>query len=86
LPLADAETPALVLIEGANVDLLFVLLSLVQHGYKFVIGINNDSLDKEKITELLELSQKHLPASEETEKALKGIKAYRFENGTAIPV
>jgi len=87
LPLADAEPPALVLIEGVNnADLLFPLLSLVQHGYKFVIGMNNESLDKEKITESLRFSQKHLPASEETEKALKEIKAYRLENGTAIPV
>jgi len=87
LPLADAETPAIVLIEGTNnVDLLFPLLSLVQHGYKFVIGMNNESLDKEKIAESLRFSQKHLHESEETEKALKEIKAYRFENGTAIPV
>ena len=88
LPLADAETPALVLIEGANVDLLPVLLSLVRHEYKFVIGVNNESLDKEKVAEQIKFTQKHPPASasEETEKTLKGIKAYRFENGTAIPI
>ena len=86
LPLADLETPALALVEEVNTDFLPVFLSLAQHGYKFVVGMN--SIDKEKIIEQIKLSQNRLPSFilEEAEKTLKEIRAYRFENGTAIPV
>jgi len=88
LPLADVEIPALALVEGVNTDLLPVLLSLVQHGYKFVVGMS--TIDKEKIIEQIKLSQNRFPPFilEEAEKTLreKEIRAYHFENGTAIPV
>jgi len=74
LPLADVQTPALVLIEelesqlhlAYQILLLLVMLSLVQHGYKFVITTHADLMtsflgnlveyqpSKEKIMELLE--------------------------------
>jgi len=50
LPLADLQTPALVLVEepeahlhlAYQILLLLALLSLVQHGYKFVITTHGD--------------------------------------------
>ena len=88
LPLADSETPALALVEGVNnADLLLVLPSLVQYGYKVVIGTDNEFLNKKKIIEQIKSGQKPLPVKG-AEKTLKekDIRAYRFENGTAIPV
>jgi len=74
LPLLDLQTPALVLIEepesrlhlAYQILLLLVMLSLVQHGYRFVITTHADLMtsflgdlveykpSKEKIMELLE--------------------------------
>jgi len=102
LPLADVQTPALVFIEEPEaylhptyqILLLLVLLSLVQHGYKFVIETHSDLLvsflsvmSKEGVDELLKriFGYEPLPAYvlKEAEKTLKGIKAYQFEKGTA---
>ena len=74
MPLLDLEKPALVLIEESEsrlhlayqILLLLVMLSLVQHGYKFVISTHSDLMasflgnlvehkpSKEKIMELME--------------------------------
>jgi len=83
LPLADVQTPALVLIEEPESQLhlayqnllLLVMLSLVQHGYKFVISTHSDLMaaflgdlvrykpSKEKIAEVMKkiLNQNSLP-------------------------
>ena len=83
LPLADLQPPALVLIEelesqlhpAYQVLLLLVMLSLVQHGYKFVISTHSDLIaaflgdlvryepNKEKIAEIMKkiLNQASLP-------------------------
>ena len=73
LPLADVETPALVLIEepesqlhlAYQILLLLAMLSLVQHGYKFVVSTHSDLMaaflgdlvrykpSKEKVTDLI---------------------------------
>jgi len=84
LPLLDLQTPALVLIEepesqlhlAYQILLLLVLLSLVQHGYKFVITTHGDLMasflgdlveykpSKEKIMELLEkIFDQELPST-----------------------
>jgi len=93
LPLADLQTPALVLIEEPESQLhlayqnllLLVLLSLVQHGFKFMISTHSDLMaaflgdlvrykpSKEKIAEVLKkiLSQESL--SPTTEKILEDV-------------
>ena len=73
LPLADVQTPALVLIEepesqlhlAYQILLLLAMLSLVQHGYKFVVSTHSDLMasflgdldrykpSKEKVVDLI---------------------------------
>jgi len=93
LPLVDIQTPALVLIEELEASLnqasqlLLVMLSMVQHGYKFVISSHGELMSsflgdlvrykqsKEEIAELLKskFGYEPLPSSvmEEAEKTIR---------------
>jgi len=103
VPLLDLETPTLVLIEEPESQLhlayqnllLIALLSLVQHGYNFVISTHSDLIasflgdlvrykpSKEKIAELLKkiLNQSSLPHTIEKiiEEAEKTIKGSKIK-------